>query len=279
VRIAVAHATTYRYAKAAALGPHTLRLRPRADGAQRLLRYSLKVDPTPAGCSEFLDQEGNAVVRAWFAAPARSLEIHSSFEVETLRSNPFDFLLEGEASGRVPMVYPEILRPVLHPYAAHGRSAAVCEFARAAAAEAGWRTMEFLRILNGRIFDSMRQVIREFGSPLAAGETLAAGEGSCRDLAVLFAEACRFLGLATRFVSGYETAAAEGERADMHAWAEVYLPGGGWRGYDPSRGLAVAALHVPVAASLEPDLAAPVTGSYGGAAAAELHTSIRLSSL
>jgi transglutaminase-like putative cysteine protease len=80
----------------------------------------------------------------------------------------------------------------------------------------------------------------------------------------LFIEACRSFGLAARFVSGYELQAARGEKADMHAWTEIYLPGGGWRGYDPSRGLATAERHIAVASGLTPKLAAPVTGAFRG---------------
>jgi transglutaminase-like putative cysteine protease len=263
----------YRYPEPVALGPHTLRLRPREDPAQRLLSYSLRLDPVAAGSSGFLDQEGNPAVRVWFVSPVTSLAIYSRFEVETLRSNPFDFLLEG--SLRIPMEYPEALRAVLAPYTQPAPAASVEAFAREAAEAAGWGTLDFLTLLSRRIFESLRYVIRDWGRPLSAAQTLEAGEGSCRDFAVLFAEACRHLGLAARFVSGYETAAASSERADMHAWAEVYLPGGGWRGYDPSRGLAVADSHVAVAASLAPELAAPVTGTHGGAGS-RLETAIRL---
>ena len=249
-------------------------MRPREDPAQRLLLYNLCLDPAAAGSTEFIDQEGNSAVRAWFAAPVKSLGIHSRFQVETRRANPFDFLLEGLE--RVPAAYPEALQPVLCAYTEGPPSGAVEEFARAAAQEAGGGTLEFLRILNRRIFDSLRYRIRDHGRPLAAGQTLQAGEGSCRDFAVLFAEACRTMRLAARFVSGYDTAAADGDRADMHAWAEVYLPGGGWRGYDPSRALAVGDSYVAVAASLTPELAAPVTGSHGGNGGSVMETAIRL---
>ncbi len=269
------HSTIYRYPAPATPGPHAFRLRPREDPAQRLLSYGLLLDPAPAGSTELTDQEGNAVVRAWFANPVTSLAIHSRFEVETLRLDPHDFLLDGDGSLRMPMEYPEAVRAVLAPYTAAEPDGAVEELACAAADEAGWETMEFLRVLNRRIFESLRPVARDNGEPLPAAETLENGEGSCRDFAVVFAEACRHMRLAARFVSGYEVTAASGECADMHAWAEVYLPGGGWRGYDPSRGLAVADAHVAVAASLLPELAAPVTGAHNGAGST-LETSIRL---
>ena len=101
-------------------------------------------------------------------------------------------------------------------------------------------------------------------------------EGSCRDLAVLFCAACRAVGLAARFVSGYERDASLQENGDLHAWADVYLEGGGWRGYDPSRALAVASTHVAVAAASDPLLASPVSGTFRGAATAKLEFSISM---
>jgi transglutaminase-like putative cysteine protease len=100
--------------------------------------------------------------------------------------------------------------------------------------------------------------------------------GSCRDLAVVFCAMCRSMGLAARFVSGYQSEAVVQPRAHMHAWAEVYLPGGGWRGYDPSQGLAVSTSHVAVAAAADPRMAAPVSGSYRGAARSAMQFQIQM---
>jgi transglutaminase-like putative cysteine protease len=251
-------------------------LRPREEPVQRLLAYSLRLDPQPAGSTQYVDQEGNSAVRVWFGAPTASLAIFSRFEVETLRTNPFDFLLEGPGTLQVPVVYPDALQPVLAPYTTAEASGEVAELARAAAQEAGWRTMAFLTVLNERLFKSLRYVTRDAGWPLPAAQTLQAGQGSCRDFAQVFVEACRQMRLAARFVSGYEIGAASAACPDMHAWAEVYLSGGGWRGYDPSRGLSVADSHVTVAASLSPELASPVTGTHSGSEDSRLETNIHL---
>jgi transglutaminase-like putative cysteine protease len=101
-------------------------------------------------------------------------------------------------------------------------------------------------------------------------------EGSCRDLAILFCDVCRVMGIAARFVSGYECATVGRADASMHAWAEVYLPGVGWRGYDPSRGLAVANCHVAVAAGFDPELAAPISGLYFGRSGSQMETYLRM---
>ncbi|HEV2448249.1 MAG TPA: transglutaminase-like domain-containing protein, partial [Candidatus Sulfopaludibacter sp.] len=123
---------------------------------------------------------------------------------------------------------------------------------------------------------NFRHVVREDGPPLPPDVTLREGAASCRDLAVLFCAACRAHRLAARFVSGYERAAAFEEQSEMHAWAEVYLPGGGWRGYDPSRGLAVSTGHIAVAAAADPQLAAPIIGAYRGSARSTMEHSIHM---
>jgi transglutaminase-like putative cysteine protease len=248
MRFSVVHTTRYRYDAPVHLEPHTIRLRPREDGAQRLLRHSLLITPTPAGRADLLDREGNVVTQAWFTGPLDSLELRSEFEVETLRQNPFDYLL-AQSDRTLP-----------------GADCAgeVAEFARSLANDARNQTIPFLGSLTQTINQSVRQVVRQVGPPNAPETTLASGEGSCRDLAVLFCSACRAVGVTTRFVSGYERDASLQENGELHAWAEVYLDGGGWRGYDPSRGLAVADTHVAVAASADPQLAAPVTGTFRG---------------
>ena len=126
------------------------------------------------------------------------------------------------------------------------------------------------------MFADIRYIIRDVGAPHPAETTLRGQEGSCRDLAVLFCAACRAVGLAARFVSGYERDASLQENGDLHAWAEVYLEGAGWRGYDPSRALAVAASHVAVAASSDPLLASPISGTFRGSASAKMEFSISM---
>jgi transglutaminase-like putative cysteine protease len=140
----------------------------------------------------------------------------------------------------------------------------VKQYAQTIAAGAQWNTLSFLSALTRHIFDTCHQVVRPDGAPWPAEQTLHLLEGSCRDLAVLFCDACRQMGIASRFVSGYECASASRTDSYMHAWAEVYLPGIGWRGYDPARGLAVSNRHVAVAAGFDPDLASPVAGWYSG---------------
>lgn len=267
MRISVAHSTIYRYSAPVFLEPHTVRLRPREDGSQRLLAYALDITPAPAGRTQSLDQDGNVITHVWFEGVTGELVVRSSFQVETLRENPFDFLLR-DSDRDVPVQYDEALRPALIPYLRADHDPAVRELARQIAVDSDWQTLAFLSALNRKLFQTTRYVTRHDGPPYPPARTLAEHEGSCRDTAVLFCAACRAMGVAARFVSGYERDSALLDNGDLHAWAEVYLQGGGWRGYDPSRGLAVGASHVPVAAAADASLAAPVSGTYRGAASA-----------
>ncbi len=275
MRIAVDHSTRYRYDSPVYLEPHVFRLRPREDGMQRLVHWTFDITPEPLGRTLCLDHNGNVVVRAWFQGITSELCLRSRFEIETLRENPFDYLL-SLADPQLPMEYAHPLRSTLAPFLDDAQPVEVCDFGRRLAEECGYRTVPFLSTLNLRLCEITRQVIRHVGAPLPAEVTLRTREGSCRDLAVLFCAVCRSVGLAARFVSGYERDASLEENGDLHAWAEVYLEGGGWRGYDPSRGLAVATAHVAVAAAAAAAMAAPVTGSYRGAARAKLEFSISM---
>jgi transglutaminase-like putative cysteine protease len=137
----------------------------------------------------------------------------------------------------------------------------------------------FLTRLATTICDRFKLVRRETGGPWPAVTTMEQRQGACRDLAVLYMDACRCVGLAARFVSGYQDAYRNMGKRDLHAWAEVYLPGAGWRGYDPTRGLAVAEHHVAVAAAADPQFAAPVTATYRGTDVdAEMHTEVSIES-
>ena len=211
-----------------------IRLHPREDGSQRWPQQQLSILPTPAGRAQQLDSDGNVALQVWFDGPTTGLSVLSSFTAETLRENPFDFLLPSAEQLGLPMKYPETLGPALAHYANGSRvDDAVHAFAEARSAEAGWQAMPFLMNLTETLCRDWKHVLRPEGASYAPAVTLQLGEGSCRDLAALFSEACRAMGFAARFVSGYERAAAVEQHAYMHAWAEVYIPGGGWRAYDP----------------------------------------------
>jgi transglutaminase-like putative cysteine protease len=276
MKITVTHSTLYRYDYPVFLEPHIFRLQPRMSGTQRLLAFDLQILPAPAGTTECLDQDGNLAMNAWFQGPTRELSVTSRFTVEMLRQNPFDYVLIGDSLS-LPLWYREPLCAALAPYRRDAHVAeSVKQYSKSIAASAQENTLSFLVALSRHIFQTCRPVIRPSGPPWPSDRTLSALEGSCRDLAVLFCDVCRVEGIAARFVSGYECASAGRQDSFMHAWAEVYLPGVGWRGYDPSRGLAVSNEHVAVAAGFDHDLASPVAGWYSGGARSQMDASIRV---
>jgi transglutaminase-like putative cysteine protease len=140
----------------------------------------------------------------------------------------------------------------------------VTAFAKSVQRDANDQTLPFVTALARRIAERSQPTVRLDGDPQSPGLTLSEGVGACRDLAVLFIDACRAVGLAARFVSGYYVGPVDGDRRYLHAWAEVFLPGAGWRGFDPLQGIAVADQHIAVAAAAHPSGAAPISGTLRG---------------
>ena len=263
MRLSIQHETLYSYSQPVYLEPHVLRLRPRSDPSQRVTRFDFKIDPQVAGQSEFLDLEGNAVIQTWFDKPASAFGVTSTFEVETLRFNPFDYIVTDPGVMNVPERYSEPAASSLSPNLIRtGQYDAVLSFASSVLAESGTNTIRFLMTLASEIRRRLTYMQRRDGAARSATETLMSRSGACRDLAMLFVETCRTQGLAARFVSGYCFDADGAGASHLHAWAEVFLPGGGWRGFDPTTGLATADHHVAVAASPQPEGADPITGFF-----------------
>ncbi len=276
------HATEYRFTRPVFFEPHQLRFQPRNDAAQRVLRYELTIDPVPTGMTTLLDADGNLVTQAWFESLHGHMTIHAVSEVETLRENPYDYLLTPD-NCRLPIGYqPRELTQLASTckrVSVPTQCDPVRELAEKIREAAGNELVPFLTRLGTTICDRFKLVRRDKGAPWPAATTMEQRQGACRDFAVLFMDACRCVGLAARFVSGYQDAYRNTGKRDLHAWAEVYLPGAGWRGYDPTRGLAVAEHHVAVAAAADPQYAAPVTATYrGNNVEAELHTEVSVES-
>ncbi len=259
------HVTRYDYRRPVFLEPHLIRLTPRGDAVQRLLFLDIAVDPPPVGRAFVTDASGNAALSVWFGGETRNLCLTSRAVVETLRDNPFDYLIDFRyARLPVPLSGEEaaILAPCLAVAgeACPGLAAAVRQVREAGAVT----PQDFALGLLGWMQDRIRTVSRDEPGILSPDDLLARGEGACRDLAAFFVTACRLAGIPARFVSGYHEGDPEKDERDLHAWVEAYLPGGGWRGFDPSLGLAVADRHVVVAAAPEPAGAAPVVGTFRG---------------
>ncbi len=274
------HNTTYSYEKEVVLAPHIIRLYPKTDCTQKTRFFSLQTDPEETGRSINSDLDGNTTVTLWFSGKYERLTMQTQCVVETLRGNPFDFIISDVKFLNLPMKYPDMLRPTLAPYLVVDPQTCreVSELRESVLAETDAKTLDFLLALCERIRRGFTYLIRENGDPWPVERTLEEKKGSCRDLVALFISVCRSTGLACRHVSGYTFNEDQDFAHNLHAWAEVYVPGGGWRGYDPSAGLAVANHHVTLATGAEHELISPVSGSfYADRVATRLEFSVNIS--
>ena len=263
----IRHELHYRYGRAVFLEPHTLRLTPRQDSTQRLVQHSVELLGAPAGGSaSVLEPGGGDATVFWFTALRQTLDFTSTAVVETLRANPFNWIITDPQAQRLPVSYEPAMAEALAPYLGSAEEhPSVQQWAESLAQEVGHSTTDFLTHLAARIHHTFHHQARMDGDPMTAAETLELRQGACRDTAMLYVEACRSLGLAARFVSGYSMHhPPEVSEHELHAWAEVWLPGGGWRSFDPSLGLAVADGHVALSAARDHRLAAAVSGHYRG---------------
>jgi len=272
MRFSVRHDTLYRYSAPVGLAPHVLRLTPRAERV-RMLASELTVEPLPAARRESVDRFGNRIVEVSFAGPSDLLRVESCFDLEISAPAP----LRDCGLPRLPWS----CRPERVPadyWREERQDPAVQNFAETLAAESGWAAVPFLEHLSQTLFRRFHRNIRIEGAAQPPARTLASGRGACRDLTVLFMAACRSLGIAARFVSGYQAHAetADGDR-HLHAWPEVLLADAGWRGFDPTHGTAVIDGHVALCAAPDQAATMPIEGGfYGDGVTATLDYRVRI---
>jgi len=264
------------------LEPHILRLRPREGHELRIESSSLTI--TPHATLRWLrDVEGNSVAIATFDAPASQLLIESEVLIQKYNENPFDFLVADYATD-YPFAYTNedwlVLSPYMH-FPEPTENPLLSDWLATL-----WRkgeqiqTLALLQRLCRHIQQSMRYQLREEAGVQGPQETLSKGAGSCRDFANLFMAATRDLGLATRFVSGYlHSEASSFNYGSTHAWAEVYLPGAGWTGFDPTNGGLAGSSHIAVAVARSPEWIPPIAGSFIGPSGVNLDVGVWVSEL
>ncbi len=277
----IQHRLNYRYSELVTLDPHILYLHPRKSSMLTVNSISLDIQPLPVQISKNLDPEGNIQNILFFKQPTDQLSIYMEAVVETTEFNPFDFVYFPFESQKLPLQYSPSYQRTLSPYLAQDTVSPEIELCAQQLAKAVlWDTSAFLSAVNEFIFQNFAYEIREEGAPHSPEFTLQNRSGSCRDYAVLFAALCRAMGLATRFVSGYYIGVAPvdvpNQTHHLHAWVEVYLPGGGWRGYDPTQHEVVSGNHIPLAASCLPEEITPVYGTYRGIALSSLETEVKI---
>jgi uncharacterized protein (DUF2126 family)/transglutaminase-like putative cysteine protease len=288
IRVALEHRTTYRFDRPITLHPHVVRLRPAPHSRTPVTAYSLRVTPEKHFVNWQQDAFGNHLARFVFPERTRELSIVVDLVADLTVINPFDFFVEDYAE-RYPFAYPPGLRADLEPYLravdeVETTGAGPGPLLRQWLADAapvppeGQRIVDFLVAVNQRLQSTVGYTVRLETGVQSPDETLRRAIGSCRDSAWLGVSALRELGLAARFVSGYLVQLApdvvpdptdplagppgpSADFTDLHAWTEVYIPGAGWVGLDPTSGLFAGEGHIPLSATPNPATSAPITGS------------------
>jgi uncharacterized protein (DUF2126 family)/transglutaminase-like putative cysteine protease len=278
IRAALFHRTTYRYAQPVVMSPQVVRLRPAPHCRTPVPGYTLRIEPEDHFLNWQQDPFGNWQARIAMTRPVTEFTVTVDLVAEMTAHNPFDFFVEGSAE-EWPFAYDATLRRDLAPYLAAAPPGPQAQAFLAGVPRTPRRTIDFIVELNRRLCDGLAYLVRMEPGVQTPEETLTKASGSCRDSGWLLVNLARHLGLAARFVSGYLIQLTADEKpvsgpagpasdfCDLHAWAEVYLPGAGWVGLDPTSGLLAGEGHLPLACTPEPGTAAAITGGFAPAAA------------
>jgi uncharacterized protein (DUF2126 family)/transglutaminase-like putative cysteine protease len=271
IHVALHHVTHYKYDRPVQLGPQVIRLRPAPHSRSRILSYSLRVEPSDHFINWQQDPFANYQARLVFPNKTTEFKVTVDLVTEMAVFNPFDFFLEPSAE-HVPLTYAPELKEELAAYLDKLPRTPLFKKYLSSLDRKRQRTIDFLVQINQRVYQDINYLIRMEPGVQTPEETLTLQSGSCRDSAWLLVQLMRHMGLAARFVSGYliqltpdvksldGPSGTEVDFTDLHAWCEVYLPGAGWVGLDPTSGLLAGEGHIPLACTPQPSGAAPIEG-------------------
>jgi uncharacterized protein (DUF2126 family)/transglutaminase-like putative cysteine protease len=272
IKVALQHQMFYEYDRAVKLSPHTVRLRPAPHCRTPILSYSLKIKPENHFINWQQDPFGNMLARLVFPEPTTQFHVEVEVIADMIVINPFDFFVE-EYAEKFPFAYDDQLKKELLPYfEANEKGPLLQEWVKSIDLTRKKTIINFLVELNQKVWKNTSYTVRLEAGVQTSEETLTRRSGSCRDSGWLLVQLLRHLGLAARFASGYliqlkaDVKALDGpsgtaqDFTDLHAWAEVFIPGAGWVGLDPTSGLFAGEGHIPLCCTPDPVSAAPVTG-------------------
>jgi uncharacterized protein (DUF2126 family)/transglutaminase-like putative cysteine protease len=271
IHAALTHRTSYSYDRLVGMSPQLIRLRPAPHCRTPILSYALDISPKPHFLNWVQDPQGNFCARVVFPDRVRSFEVTVDLLADMATINPFDFFVEPEAEA-FPFAYDPVLAQELAPFRRVSAPGPLLEAYLAGVPRQAPNTVNYLVDLNQKLSTEIGYIVRLEPGVWTPEEVLSNRKGSCRDSGWLLVQILRHLGFAARFVSGYliqlvpDIKSVTGPQGtttdftDLHAWCEVYVPGAGWIGLDPTSGLLAGEGHIPLAATPEPASAAPITG-------------------
>lgn len=277
MNLTITHISEYAYSDPVRLHPHFFRMSPLPYPHLEVESLSIRTTPVPSGSAWIMDAEHNKVLHSWFLGETTSLRIETEITVSTKACNPFEFVyypLEAfELDFLLSMEWPDVFHSYLATEFLPDDLLTILQDLKTTHRDSS----DFVKAMALKISEECTSEVRETGAPWPAATTWDKRAGSCRDLSWLMIQLLRTAGIPTRFTSGYHYA-PDLTNHELHAWVEVYLPGGGWVGLDPSTGFPVDESYIPVASSAHPEWTLPVEGVYSGYATANLRTSVTLTS-
>lgn len=278
MNLKILHQTKYFYSTEVFIEPHILRFKPKQTVFCDVKSFRLDISPDTTGLSEHFDTENNLQYFCWFDGLHKELIVEAESLINIKEYNPFNFLIHPVENIKLPFQYNlrelDLLKnSLVHDKLSSSTEKYLMEVERISRKD----SLEFILLLTRTIHDDFHIESREEGEPLNASVTFNQRSGSCRDLAWMEIQMLRSRGLASRFVSGYYYFEMENPAFELHAWLEVYIPGAGWIGFDPSHGVITGNTHIPVCQSACFENTMPVTGSIRGDAKTKMETELIIS--